>query len=147
MFLKKRFHPIKTHYTTHSHHVLHGTWTNPFGQNMPIKMNHLPIQHGYNKHLKPFGTKKTYFLFAELTLCKKNRFRFSCLVVSTHSRNVSQIGSFPQIGMKIKICELPPPSKAFFYLFILSGHIWTFSNKVFLSSTHSAGKMCLETWG
>ena len=33
------------------------------------------------------------------------------LVVSTHLKNISQIGSFPQIGVKIKTCFKPPPRK------------------------------------
>ena len=32
------------------------------------------------------------------------------LVVSTHLKNISQIGNLPQIGMKIKMCLTPPPS-------------------------------------
>ena len=32
------------------------------------------------------------------------------LVISTHLKNISQIGSFPQIGVKIKKYLKPPPS-------------------------------------
>ena len=32
------------------------------------------------------------------------------LVVSTHLKNMSQIGSFPQVGVKIIKCLKPPPS-------------------------------------
>ena len=34
------------------------------------------------------------------------------LVVSTHPKNISQIGSFPQVGVKIKKCLKPPPSNS-----------------------------------
>ena len=32
---------------------------------------------------------------------------------TTHSKNISQIGSFPQVGIKIKIFELTPPSHGY----------------------------------
>ena len=31
------------------------------------------------------------------------------LVVSTHLKNISQIGNLPQVGVKIKKCLKPPP--------------------------------------
>ena len=42
------------------------------------------------------------------------------LVVSTHLKNISQIGSFPQVGVKIKIYLKPPPSFAARCIFCFS---------------------------
>ena len=36
------------------------------------------------------------------------------LVVSTPLKNISQIGSFPQVGVKIKKSLKPPPRPPFF---------------------------------
>ena len=41
------------------------------------------------------------------------------LVVSTHLKNISQNGNLPQMRLKMKIFELPPPSKNFRKLFEL----------------------------
>ena len=53
----------------------------------------------------PFGAKKTpKFQGAEIAVS----FNY-WLVVSAHLKNISQIGLFPQIGVKIKIYLKPPP--------------------------------------
>ena len=40
-----------------------------------------------------------------------NKGRQNCLVVSTHLKNISQIGNLPQIEVKKKTCLKPPPRK------------------------------------
>ena len=37
----------------------------------------------------------------------------SRVVVSTHLKNASQLGSFPQVGVKIKMHLKPPPGKVY----------------------------------
>ena len=43
------------------------------------------------------------------------------LVVSTHLKNISQIGSFPQVGAKMKKYVKPPPSLMLHLLFMAKG--------------------------
>ena len=45
-------------------------------------------------------------------MSKKSTVNLIWLVVSTHLKNISQIGSFLQVRVKIKKCLKPPPSDA-----------------------------------
>ena len=49
-------------------------------------------------------------------------FKLICLVVSTHSKNISQIGSFPHIGMKIRNIFKPPPPPSYVVYFLDAVH-------------------------
>ena len=49
--------------------------------------------------------------------CRMRSWKTLWLVVSTHLRNISQMGNLPQAGMKIpKIFELPPPKRSCFFI-------------------------------
>ena len=52
----------------------------------------------------------------------KSLHAFIWLVVSTHLKNISQIGPFPQVGMKIKKYLKPPPSKSL-HAFCADSHL------------------------
>ena len=72
----------------------------------------------------------------EWTFCLKvaDSINHDWLVVSTPLKNISQIGNRPQIGVKIKIFELPPPR------FECSGLQWP-------ESTGTCGKLPMEDEG
>ena len=51
------------------------------------------------------------------------------LGVSTHLKNISQVGSFPQVGMKKKYLK-PPPCHVLFRLQLLVGYLDRFCDIV-----------------
>ena len=49
---------------------------------------------------------------------------FYLLVVSTHLKNISQIGSFPQIGVNIKICQTTTQLYFFIWSYVKCNMSW-----------------------
>ena len=93
--------------------------------NNTITIHKLPAKMGVCKLVYLLFCNLEWFVYVQKFVCakfmgNKNTTDLSWLVVSTHFKNISQIGNLPQVGVKMKkIFELPPPSKVCRILIVL----------------------------